>query len=426
MGRMRQFHSVSGGLPGPVDGYEGVLRVLLFDHRVTSGHHLEYAGHVARYLQEEGDEVMFATWERLRGPTTHLAEEMVGTVSYLGAERSSWLANAAGEPLAVVQGVHRCMRLAIREGADVVHFLCLDRSELAVLASLSLSTPRPVVFGTLFWPYFVHEAGEAVGTGTRVFHYASRRALGRLLKRGLVDGLFVHSARIRSLLRAGLSEPSLADRIHVVPDPAKEAPAISGEEARAALGLPSGVPIILFFGDARYDKGPDILLQALPRLEGDWIAVMAGPSVLVGAEEAEACRRLLRHPDQLVTRFELIPEPDADRYFRAADVVVLPYRTVFKGTSGVLRRAAASGKPVVASDVGDVGFAVREAGLGTAVPPESPQHLAAALQDFVERWVQVKREVEPRALEFARAHDWRILGKETRAKYLAAVGPERR
>jgi hypothetical protein len=59
--------------------------------------------------------------------------------------------------------------------------------------------------------------------------------------------------------------------------------------------------------------------------------------------------------------------------------------------------------------------------LGTVVPAESPDDLAAALQDFVKRWRQVAEEVEPRAAEFARRTHWRVLGEETRARYVSAI-----
>jgi glycosyltransferase involved in cell wall biosynthesis len=196
---------------------------------------------------------------------------------------------------------------------------------------------------------------------------------------------------------------------------------MSTEDARLALGLPLGIPIILFFGGARFDKGPDILLQALPRLRGEWLAVIAGSAGLIGEQEADVSRRLLQDPGRLITRFELISDLDADRYFRAADILVLPYRNHFKGTSGVLQRAAASGKPVIASDVGDVGPSVREFGLGTVVPPEEPKALADAIQGFLARDRQLIREIEPRAIAYARANDWRILGNKVRATYLRAV-----
>jgi glycosyltransferase involved in cell wall biosynthesis len=400
------------------------MRVLLFDVD-TAGHHLEYAGHVARYLREQGDEVVFATWDKPAVPYESAILDEGVDVRPLVGRRSRGAASPATWAIAVWKGVFRCLRLAEREHVDVVHFLYLDRSELAVLAATLLRPRRAALFGTIFWPYFVRE-GKDDNAVRRLFHRVSEGSLGYLLGRSLISGLFVHSERIKGLVAGQLSNSSLADRIIVVPDPSKRAPVISSQEARAALGFPGATPIILFFGGARLDKGPDIFLQALTGLEGDWIAVLAGQPGVVGETEAENCRGLLADPSRLVTRFEYVPEVDVDRYFRAADVVVLPYRRTFRGTSGVLQRAAASGKPVIVTAVGDVGSTVRDAGLGTVIPPESPSHLTAALRDFLRQRERIQEEVAPRALKYAEASNWRVLGTTMRATYLSCLGPEER
>jgi hypothetical protein len=90
------------------------------------------------------------------------------------------------------------------------------------------------------------------------------------------------------------------------------------------------------------DTGPDTLLRVLPELAGDWVTVFAGAARAVGEAEAEACRRALPDPGRLVTRFGYVPEAETDRYFRAADVLILPYRKTFKGTGGILDQPPAS------------------------------------------------------------------------------------
>jgi glycosyltransferase involved in cell wall biosynthesis len=401
------------------------MKVLLFDLD-TAGHHLEYASHVARYLREQGDEVLFAMWGKPSAPDASATLDSFSDVRHLARRRSSGQTSSATLPIAIWQGAFRCLQLAKREQVDVIHFLYLDRSELAILVATLLRSRPAALFGTLFWPYFVHQDSESNNAVKRLFHGVSERSLSSLLSRDTMRGLFVHSERIKNLIAGRLSDPSLAERIVVVPDPAKQAPDMTSQEARAALRLPSATPIILFFGRARLDKGPDILLQALVGLDGDWITVLAGEPGVVGEIEAETHRRLLGDASRLVTRFGYVPEVDADRYFRAADVVVLPYRRTFRGTSGVLQRAAASGKPVIVTSVGDVGSIVREFGLGTVIPAESPDHLNAALHDFLRLREQVQQDVAPRALEYAKANDWRVLGVTTRATYLSCLGPQQR
>jgi glycosyltransferase involved in cell wall biosynthesis len=386
------------------------LKVLLFDWK-TDGHHLEYAGHVARFLAESGDEVVFATLGR--GPTPDALNILKthSDVRDLATSRGWWL-------IKMWRGVFRALKLAKRERVDVVHFLYLDRSELAILVGTVIHPQRALLFGTLFWPYFVQEEAARKNVAKRLFHHASRRCLGYLLERRVVSGLFVHSDRIRSLIAGVLPGGGSIDQIVVVPDPAKKPRDVSTSEAGALLGLPSETPILLFFGGARREKGPDIFLQALVGLGGEWTAVLVGEAGLVGETESDAYRRLLGEPERLVTRFEHVSEVDADAYFRAADVVVLPYRSDFRGTSGILQRAAASGKPVIATDVGDVGPTVREAGLGTVVPADSVTHLHAALAAFLRQPRSAHRAVASRALEHAAANDWRRLGTIIRATYL--------
>jgi len=128
------------------------LRILLYDHDGT-GHHLEYAGHLAAFLRDQGDEVSFASWDRPSRPGDPIIDQPLGDVTHLAHEGSGdRLARVGAWPLARAQGVHRCLRLGSRGEADVIHFLFLDRSGLGLLASLSLRSTKAAVFGTLFHP----------------------------------------------------------------------------------------------------------------------------------------------------------------------------------------------------------------------------------------------------------------------------------
>jgi glycosyltransferase involved in cell wall biosynthesis len=73
-----------------------------------------------------------------------------------------------------------------------------------------------------------------------------------------------------------------------------------------------------------------------------------------------------------------IPDDLLPIYFSSADVVALPYVEQF-GTSGVLARAMASGKAVVATRVNPF-FEIIEDGVnGLLVDPESPSQLSDAI-----------------------------------------------
>jgi glycosyltransferase involved in cell wall biosynthesis len=65
-------------------------------------------------------------------------------------------------------------------------------------------------------------------------------------------------------------------------------------------------------------------------------------------------------------------------YLCAADVTVLPYRSVT--SSAMLLAARRFGCPVVATDVGDLGEIVVDGETGLLVPPARPERLASALE----------------------------------------------
>jgi len=84
-----------------------------------------------------------------------------------------------------------------------------------------------------------------------------------------------------------------------------------------------------------------------------------------------------------------ISEKEAATYLRRASCVLIPSHS--DSIPLVLTEAVASGTPVIASDVGDLGYLVRKFNLGKVVPPHDPNNLAQAMFDFM----QEKRNYDP-------------------------------
>jgi glycosyltransferase involved in cell wall biosynthesis len=400
------------------------MRVLLFDPLV-GGHHIEYATYLARCLLEAGDQVGFVAW---RPHPLLEALERVGVTLYYAAPETR---GPVGPRFVTrlrqsAQALACTLRLAKRDQFDVVHNLYVDRGELPMAWALRRRRECPAqVFATLFWPYFVYLEGiRHRGPAKRLFHTANRRVLASMLSRGALNGLFVHTEDIRNLLLKAVGNPALADSIHVVPDPAAMPPPdLSQDQARRLLGLPSDRSLVLFFGGLRREKGWDILLRSVPLLKGNVSVVLAGHADSQVAAEVERTVPIV--PSQrLEARLARVNEEDVDRYFVAADLVVVPYRRVYVGTSGVLQRAAAAGRPVVAAEVGQIGSIVRRYGLGVVCPPEDPQALAEAIDYALAQQEPWRKEVRARSLEYARSQDWRVFGAQVRAGYLQSRQPQ--
>jgi glycosyltransferase involved in cell wall biosynthesis len=397
------------------------LRVVLFD-QATDGHHLEYATWLSTYLREAGDEVTFVT---LTPPAPEVDLAPISAVASLRYATSDAIRSSVDQTSLrrlgrATVGCRFAVDIARRQGADILHYLYLDRIELPMAAGAFRRATPFATFGTLFWPYFVRRGRDPADPAKLAYHALVRRLLGRMLRRGTLNGLFVHSERTRSLL-LGTWGPQLSHRIHVVPDPAIQSKDVGVQKSRRQLGLPDRGSLLLFFGALRYDKGPDVLLEALQRLRGDWHAVIAGRPGWLSEAEAARYRSRLTDPARLILRLGFVSDADVPSYFEAADAVVLPYRSAFLGTSGVLQRAAGAGKPVIATDVGDIGSTVRTAGLGMVVDPDDPEALRQALQEFLDAGSASVVGVEERARRYAQSTDWRVLGELVRRGYRGSM-----
>jgi glycosyltransferase involved in cell wall biosynthesis len=389
------------------------MRIVLYDDR-TGGHHAQHVNYLGRYLTDNGDFVRFVTPRA----NADLSDRLIDHPNF-----DIDLVEPDGYYRTLIQGFRArraCFRMATEWDADVVHLLDVNRTELPTLAASVWTGGRPwELFATLVAPYFLSSAG---GFPTRVFHEASTRAMQTALRRGHVRTLFVLSEATRSRLLRQWTVPD--DDIVAVPDPIEpfEDPK-SMLEARRALNLPEDAELLLYFGSLRREKGPEVLLEAIPSVEADVTWVIAGEPATVGPEDVERCRRRLKDGSRLEARLEFLPDADVQDYFRAATAVILPYRSVYDGTSGILQHAAAAERPVIASNVSQIGVLVEEWGLGVTVPPEDPGALAAGIDAFLKN-PDVATFDPIRAAEYVQAHHWRRWASQIRTEYRTGVEGE--
>src|SRR3989442_1175814 len=174
---------------------------------------------------------------------------------------------------------------------------------------------------------------------------------------------------VARLIRDGVP----AHRVHVVQNAWQEtAPPLDRAAARLVLGIPADGFVVGWIGRLSHEKGPDVLLEALHRVTDLPLVVSV---VGGGIERAALQARARRLGLEGILWHGAVP--DADRLFRAFDVVVLSSRT--EGSPMVLFEAMAAEVPVVATRVGGVPDIVSSAE-AALVPPNDPGALAAALR----------------------------------------------
>jgi len=155
--------------------------------------------------------------------------------------------------------------------------------------------------------------------------------------------------------------------------------------ARQALRLDRDATVFLFFGMLRKDKGIELLFKAVAGLEGKWQLVIAGPSYDRTESDLREQISWFGIADKVFLDVRYIPEAEVQPYFAAADALVLPYYgRNYRGNYGPMFLGCGYGKPLIVSDVGEMGYLVRRCNLGYAVAPDDVVALREGLQRFID------------------------------------------
>src|SRR5215212_5315513 len=186
----------------------------------------------------------------------------------------------------------------------------------------------------------------------------------RLARR--MDAVIVHTRRGAELLGGG-------ERVHVIPHGAFDHLTRQRDERPLPDELAAVErPVVLYFGVVRPYKGVDVLVEAFNQVEDAELWVVGRPLEL----SIEPLRRIAPpHRVRFVDRY--VSDAELPAFFRRADVLVLPHRSV--DVSGVLFAGLAFGKAMVLSGVGGFREIAEEHGVGMLVPPEDPDELAGAI-----------------------------------------------
>jgi D-inositol-3-phosphate glycosyltransferase len=282
-------------------------------------------------------------------------------------------------------------------------------------ASAELERFAPGLVILKWWiPFFAPAFGFTVGPlrrrGTCVVlvcdnlvpheHRPGDRALTRfMLQRS--DGYLVMSDSVErdlDALKPGAPRRRVAHPFYAQFDRGRH----TRESARAHLGVEGEVAV--FFGYVRRYKGLDVLLRAWPKVrERRPVTLVVGGEFYEDAAPYRALAAAAGDSVRLLDRY--LPDDEVEALLKAADVVVLPYRSATQ--SGVTHVAYALGVPVITTDVGGLSETVRPGETGLVVPPEDPEALAGAVVEFFERGLGPGMREAVKGL--AAAHSWSAL-----------------
>ena len=240
----------------------------------------------------------------------------------------------------------------------------------------------------------------------------------------LAHHIFVHTEKMRNELLQdfGVRE----DAVTVIPFGINNAvpdTALTPREAKRRLGIENGDKTILFFGAIRPYKGLEYLAEAFQQLAAghpEYRLIIAGNPLKGNEDYLRKIQRTMESQiksGQVIQKIQYIPDEDTELYFKAADVLALPYTHVFQ--SGVLFLAHSFGLPVVATDVGSLKDDIVDGGNGFLCKPCDSADLARALNQYFEsnlfRMLDQRR---PDIREQAeKLHSWETVSDMTRSVY---------
>jgi len=245
----------------------------------------------------------------------------------------------------------------------------------------------------------------------------------------LTDHVFVHTETMKQELCSVFGVRPAA--VTVIPYGINNAVIDSGlscGKAKQQIGVKPTEKTILFFGGIKPYKGLEYVVDAFRRLsakENNYRLIIAGERKK-GAEryfdEIQRNIDCLPDPTRVLRKLQYISDEETEVYFKAADMVALPYKEIFQ--SGILFLAYSFGLPAVASDVGSFRDDILDGRTGFLCKPDD----AGALADAIERYFEsdLFKELTTRRKQiqaFAKArHSWDVVGEMTRDVYTRLLG----
>lgn len=201
-------------------------------------------------------------------------------------------------------------------------------------------------------------------------NFIKRLGFKRLEKNGWFKHLF--------LLDEYLSNDDTTN-YHFLPDPWDADYSLTQEAARKNLGINNDKFVLLHYGTASKRKGLHLLLDALDSgsLHNQVFLLVAG-NITKSKEELQRLK-ILEAAGQAKVLNYYITSTEEKICFCASDFIALPYISHY-GSSGILSRAAAAKRPVIASNYHILGRRIVENALGLVFENNNIDSLKTALK----------------------------------------------
>ena len=258
-----------------------------------------------------------------------------------------------------------------------------------------------------------------VNAGKRDSRDALLNRLTLRIQYRLTDQIFVHTEKMKRELVEEFGVRG--NKVTVIPFGINNSVPntdLTREEARKRLGIHDDKKTILFFGNITPYKGLEYLIAAFRQIRGyhDDCRLMIVGCPMNCEKYWGTIQKSIQEDVQngrILLKAEYVPDDETEVYFKAADVLALPYRHIYQ--SGVLVLGYSFGLPVLAADVGSLKDEVIEGKTGFVFRREEPADLAATIEryfasDLFANLEGLRQGIRDFATE---RHSWDVVGRLT-------------
>jgi glycosyltransferase involved in cell wall biosynthesis len=235
---------------------------------------------------------------------------------------------------------------------------------------------------------------DAIGSKGRAF----------VFKYGCSNVIADASVIKRELIQEHGVDPAKIEVIGSAVDLEKFKPPRDGMKFRREIGVGADIPLIGNIGMIRPDKGQLILIETAPlvfaeRPDARFVIVGQGTGILKRGINVRNAIDRAGLGDKIIMAGYRWDTPDV---YAACDMIVIAsLRT--EASPIVLREAFASGRPVIATKVGDIPEIIEHRQNGLLIAPGDTEALAAAILEFI-RDPQLAAHCAANGLRYAKEH----------------------
>ena len=342
---------------------------------LTGGRDKPYALGIAAALTSAGISVDFIGSDDLQVPEL-LANPRIHFLNLRGDQRSE--AGLVTKGLRILNYYVRLIRYVAKAEPKVFHILWNNKFELFDRTLL-------MIYYRLMRKRLVFTAHN-VNASKRDSNDSWRNRLSLRAQYALCDHIFVHTGGMKAALLSDFGIPE--SKVSVIPFGINNTvpnTSLSSAEAKRRLGIGNTDKTMLFFGNIAPYKGLGYLTAAFEELstrDRRYRLIIAG-RVKGSQHYWNKIQQTLERDgvgDRVIARIKYVPDEETEVYFKAADVLVLPYTRVFQ--SGVLFLGYSFGLPAIAADVGNLKEEIIEGQTGFVFRPKDLSDLAAKIDKY--------------------------------------------